>query len=371
MKYKNLSDIYDNRYNINPNRLFYEYFKELPYVIKMYSDSPKSLYDSLIRGLEYEPLYNSHEIYNIGSYYTSEIFISKSEKIIFVRRSTSQETDEARESEEAVDEDINNASIDIYYLPCSRIDNLLKSFSNMEKVNKPENDIGFVLESNNRLYISRRKLKLSYKDTNLQIHYNDGFVDFDRYLRECLTDYNRNGIIILRGLPGTGKSSYLKNLLATCPTKFVFFPVGLLKSVETSPSIMSFFIENGQEDTCYIVEDAENVVQSDDSGRPNGLSTLLNFSDSIVSDVFRCKFILTFNKDNVWENMDEAILRKGRLLAEYKFDNLTLEKTKELFLDIHKKDYEGKVGLSLANIYNYFDEFGSEKKEDRKRVGFL
>jgi ATP-dependent 26S proteasome regulatory subunit len=51
------------------------------------------------------------------------------------------------------------------------------------------------------------------------------------------------------------------------------------------------------------------------------------------------------------ENIDKALLRKGRLIAEHKFEKLNLDDTNKLLKHIGK-DMEVKEGMTLADIYN-------------------
>ena len=51
------------------------------------------------------------------------------------------------------------------------------------------------------------------------------------------------------------------------------------------------------------------------------------------------------------ENIDKALLRKGRLIAEHKFEKLSLEETNKLLKHLNK-DIIAKEGMTLADIYN-------------------
>ena len=63
------------------------------------------------------------------------------------------------------------------------------------------------------------------------------------------------------------------------------------------------------------------------SNRMNaGLVNILNISDGLLSDELCIKFICTFNAP--LKDIDEALLRKGRLAARYEFKDLTTDKVK-------------------------------------------
>lgn len=96
------------------------------------------------------------------------------------------------------------------------------------------------------------------------------------------------------------------------------------------------------------------------------VSSLLNISDGILHDILKLQIVVTFNTDLT--NIDEAFLRKGRLIAEHKFDKLSTEKAKILS---NKLGYKTQISepMTLADIYNQKDPDMSEKKP-KKRIGF-
>ena len=66
--------------------------------------------------------------------------------------------------------------------------------------------------------------------------------------------------------------------------------------------------------------------------------------------------------------IDKALLRKGRLIAEYMFDNLSIDKTNKLFKSLNI-DYKTTEPMSLADIYNYEDNLGIDNNKKTK-IGF-
>jgi ATP-dependent 26S proteasome regulatory subunit len=94
------------------------------------------------------------------------------------------------------------------------------------------------------------------------------------------------------------------------------------------------------------------------------VSTILQLTDGLFSDYLNIKIICTFNT-NI-ERIDKALLRKGRMIAKYKFTALSAEKTKAL---AEKLGYENVKGsMTLADI------FGLDKHDfkdpDKKAIGF-
>ena len=72
-------------------------------------------------------------------------------------------------------------------------------------------------------------------------------------------------------------------------------------------------------DSVLIIEDAEKVVRNrNGNGNETAVSNLLNLSDGILGDCLKTQIVATFNTER--QLIDKALLRKGRLIAEYKFD---------------------------------------------------
>jgi hypothetical protein len=69
------------------------------------------------------------------------------------------------------------------------------------------------------------------------------------------------------------------------------------------------------------------------------------------------------------ERIDQALLRKGRLIAEHKFEKLTLEETNKLLKHL-KKDYVSSEGMVLADIYNVDVEVHKSSDKKTSKIGF-
>ena len=102
------------------------------------------------------------------------------------------------------------------------------------------------------------------------------------------------------------------------------------------------------------------------SNRMNaGLVNILNISDGLLSDELCIKFICTFNAP--LKDIDEALLRKGRLAARYEFKDLTTDKVNQLIKEEGLDIPQQTQPMTLAEIYNYE---GMDFSLGRKRVGF-
>jgi ATP-dependent 26S proteasome regulatory subunit len=77
--------------------------------------------------------------------------------------------------------------------------------------------------------------------------------------------------------------------------------------------------------------------------------------------------IATFNMKR--EKIDQALLRKGRLIAEHKFDKLSIEETNKLLKHL-KKDITTNEGMVLADIYNIDVEVHKSSNKKTSKIGF-
>ena len=99
-----------------------------------------------------------------------------------------------------------------------------------------------------------------------------------------------------------------------------------------------------------IIEDAERVISDrEGNGSPAGVSNILNLTDGILGDCLNIQVIATFNMKK--EKIDQALLRKGRLIAEHKFEKLSIEETNKLLVSLGKVNVSEEA-MCLADIYN-------------------
>lgn len=205
-----------------------------------------------------------------------------------------------------------------------------------------------------------RKIPLKLRDSNFdpKTHYNDDF-DIDKIT--TFINGETSGMVILHGIPGSGKTFYLRHLACTnTKVTFLFMDSNLL-SQAGSASFISFLLDN--KNCVILLEDCETILQERTSGN-DLLKTLLNLSDGILGDGLNIKFICTFNAD--LSNIDKAVLRKGRLVYKYEFKELCAEKANALAKSLGKP--EPNKDIAICEIYNTDDNNGEIPV--RNKVGF-
>ena len=201
--------------------------------------------------------------------------------------------------------------------------NLIKLFSEyFEKYVSKEAKVSILLRDNSGFDLKTHTIKPHRIDLDLM--YNDDFMEVHTRVKHTITNENK-GIVLLHGIAGSGKTNYIKWLTSQIPNKkFIFIPTTMISSL-TDPSFIGVLVDN--QNSVLVLEDCENYIAERTTLNSNTdvVSSILNIADGMLSDVLECQLICTFNSDI--SKIDSALLRKGRLIAEYKFRELTVEKS--------------------------------------------
>ena len=197
---------------------------------------------------------------------------------------------------------------------------------------------------------------------------NDDFAEISGDIVKFLNDKKKSGLVILQGEPGVGKTSYIRYLASKLKRDIIFVSPDMVDHI-TDPSFIPFLMDN---DNCIlIIEDAEPALaKRNGDGRTGAVSNILNLTDGLLSDCLNISILATFNTSG--KNIDDALLRKGRLYKSYKFEKLCLEKTKNLLISLgYNKMDEIKEPMTLADIYHILNDNKSELISGKhKKIGF-
>lgn len=225
-------------------------------------------------------------------------------------------------------------------------------------INKIAN-VKYVAFANHGISINYFDIK-EYKG-NIALNYND---DLPLDTINDIIKKDRSSISILHGIPGSGKTSLLRYVINNNKDlNFYWLDTNMLSGM-TQSSFVNFILNN--RNAIYILEDCENLLTKRDDSNNNLLSYVLNISDGMLGDSLNVKFICTFNTD--LDNIDPALLRKGRLALKYEFKELTSDKVEQLAKSLNINISENK-SMPLCDIYNYQTDNGVNKKEYTK-IGF-
>ena len=228
----------------------------------------------------------------------------------------------------------------------------------VEKEYKPQ--VRWILR-NSRGGIENRYMEIIPKG-EIEDNYNDDF----KPVHEKISNLIRRDdscIIILHGKPGTGKSTYIRDLIDTnSDIKFYWIDSSMFDHIDSSEFIE--FISTCK-NAVFILEDSEEILKSRDNNKNPAMQSLLSISDGMLGDSLKLKFICTFNTD--LKNIDPAILRKGRMRIKYEFKDLKKDKVEKLFKKLGINTSQVKE-MPLCDVYNFLEDNGNENK--RTTIGF-
>lgn len=264
------------------------------------------------------------------------------------------------------DKKLISRSLYIFYYSNDELVKTYKKFIEKNNHKTAQGKISLLVQEGSHMNI--RSFKLTKPSIDFALNYNDGFEDVHNKMVAKLNEKNGKGLFILHGQPGTGKTTYLKYLTHFIKSKpVIFIPANYVEAL-ASPEFISFLMD--YRDSIIIIEEAENVLGSKAGVRNQAVSNLLNITDGILGDCLNIQIIATFNTDLT--NIDQALIRKGRLMSKYEFKQLTPDRAsalaKSLGIDNVMSDESVSDKTTLANIYN-MGENPSESSET-KRIGF-
>jgi hypothetical protein len=201
---------------------------------------------------------------------------------------------------------------------------LIKEVSRFKRREKKKNfEINLISKDSYGLELKSMEIKKT--KLNLDLYYEDDFKEVDKTIQARLGKKNDRGIVLLHGLPGTGKTTYLRYLIGRLKKKVLFVSPATAGEV-MNPELMDLLIDNP--DSVLIIEDAENIIMDRKHSSSSSVSNLLNMSDGLLADFLNVQLICTFNSSLTM--VDSALMRKGRLIAKYEFGKLGIEKAKRL-----------------------------------------
>jgi len=175
---------------------------------------------------------------------------------------------------------------------------------------------------------------------------------YDRYMESSAN------ILLLIGPPGTGKTTFIRGLLAhrNC-SAIVTYDAGILEK----DGFFARFIEDDAE--VMVLEDSDAFLKSRSDGNTM-MHRFLNVGDGLVTTKGK-KMIFSTNLPSI-RDIDSALVRPGRCFDIVTFDSLNYGQATDLAKKLNVSLPEIKDSYSIAEVFNE-----QQHKPKERKVGFI
>ena len=179
----------------------------------------------------------------------------------------------------------------------------------------------------------------------------------DDYIDDYLN--SQASVLILIGLPGTGKTTFIKNMIHRSGADA---KVAYDEKVMMDDNLFAGFVD----DDCrfLIMEDADAFLQSRTDGNTM-MHKFLNVSDGLVSAADK-KLVFSTNLPKITD-IDPALMRPGRCFDVVEFRPLTRAEAKAVVAETGSGIVPDKDAITLAEIFSQQPSEGIRRK---KGMGF-
>jgi hypothetical protein len=174
----------------------------------------------------------------------------------------------------------------------------------------------------------------------------------------------------------TGKTHLIRSILMRLDCVFLIVPSNMIDSLD-KPEFMPLLLDikdNHEKPIIMIIEDGDICLVPRKNDNISSITSLLNLSDGILGTIMDIKMIISTNADI--EEMDQAILRPGRLCKNIHVGSLEYEQANRVYRRLMQKedvslDYRKRYTLAeIYDIFNNIDLENASKSQVKQVIGF-
>jgi hypothetical protein len=196
---------------------------------------------------------------------------------------------------------------------------------------------------------------------------------YDRIVKDLGAAVPAGRVAILDGKPGTGKTFLVRGLLDEVKDVImIIVPANLVVQLAQPgmiPALVALHQERGERPMVFIIEDADECLAPRMGDNMSSVSTILNLGDGILGQLLDIRIVATTNAHR--QELDEAIMRPGRLSASVNVGPLPYDKAKAVFDRLAPGKVLKEKSYTLAEVYSQARDEGWEPpKKDKNKMGF-
>lgn len=231
-----------------------------------------------------------------------------------------------------IDEDEDNVLIDFIGLE-SDVNRLISICDNTldEKLEKDNSDVvcgyNYICYDNDG-DLTKEYYKLYKEEKFAKDHFYPWLKDNGYTIESFIEEYleSDESILLVSGIPGTGKTTFLKTLIKEVYGYYHVHVVADSKLLALNSNYIYRQLSDDEPDV-IIIEDADALIFNTRKEGNIELAQLLNVSDGLgYKRRYVPKIIMTTNLTDL-EHIDEALLRPGRCFGMVNFRHLTRDET--------------------------------------------
>lgn len=143
------------------------------------------------------------------------------------------------------------------------------------------------------------------------------------------TKERQNGLTILEGPPGTGKTSLVSEMIRRLRSTHLFYVLPVCNDGSlTAPELVSFWQGQHRQHPdrikVVVMEDAERILLGRSPSTRDSVAAVLNIADGLIGRMLKLHLVCSTNA--AFEELDPAIQRPGRLMNYRRFAPIARER---------------------------------------------